>query len=128
MQEIDVEMKNIELGRTLSYVVEHRQMCRNIRFEHAGIETDGLIADGGEPCPGACVRASEQRNVVSQIDHRVGEVRDDPLGAAIQARWNGFVERRDVRYTKTLLRACTPKASCRDRLCRHGQDPVQTAR
>ena len=65
-------------------------------FSGAGIEPDRLIAHRHQLGLGLRVGAGEQGHLVAQVDQRVGQVGDDPLGAAIESRRHGFVQRRDL--------------------------------
>ena len=65
-------------------------------FSGRGIEADRLVAHGHQRRLGPRLGAGEQRHVVAELDQGVGEMGDDPLGAAVEARRDGLVERCDL--------------------------------
>jgi hypothetical protein len=44
------------------------------------------------------IRTGEQRDVVTQFDESVGQMRYDAFGAAVQSRRHRLIERRDLSY------------------------------
>ena len=96
MDQVDVEMQDVELVAPLVQLVQHRQMGREIGLERAGIEPDRLIAHRHERGPGPRLGTRKQRHLVAELDQGVGEVGDDPFGAAVEAGRDGLVERRDL--------------------------------
>src|SRR5262249_59879954 len=53
-------------------------------------------ATGDQPRRGPRITARKQRDVVSRSDELLGQVRYDPLGAAVQPRRDALVQRRDL--------------------------------
>ena len=102
MDEIDVEVQDVELERVLADVVEHGQVRGQVGLERRRIEPDCLIALGDEARRGARLGAREEGHIVTEIDKRVGEVRDDSLRASVETRRHRLVERSDERNPQSL--------------------------
>ena len=96
VQEIDMEMQNIEFVRAPAHLVKQGQMRRKIRFQRGGIEADRSGAHGHKSRPGSGVRACEQGDVVAKSDKGINEMGNDPFGAPVQTRRNGFVKGRNL--------------------------------
>ena len=96
MHQVDVEMQDVELVTSLVQLVQHREMGREIGVEGAGIEPDGLVAHRHERGPGPRLGTGKQRHLVAELDQGVGEMGDDPLGAAVESGRDGLVQRCDL--------------------------------
>jgi hypothetical protein len=96
VQEIRVEVDDVEAVRHLEHAVEHHrvphQPLGTIRREpHAA------AGDRHQAGLRARVAAREQGDVVAVLDQRLGQVRDDALGAAVAARRHALEQRRHLR-------------------------------
>ena len=92
MQHVDVEVDDVELVPPPMQIAQHRQMRRQIGFESARVETNRLVAADHELCLGARFATREQGHVEPEIDQRVGQVSDDPLGTTIKSGRHGLVQ------------------------------------
>ena len=95
MQIVDVKMEGVEFGRAPAHLVEHDHVIGQ-RIPHPGIEPERLLRARYEFRRGQRVAAREQGDLVSLADQLLGEIRDDALGAAVQARRHAFDQRRDL--------------------------------
>ena len=96
MDEINVEMQEIEFAPAQMKLVQHGEMRRHIGFQRRRIEPDGLIAHRHQCRPCLRLRAREQRHVVPKLHQRVGQVRHDPFGAAVEPGRDRLIQRRDL--------------------------------
>ena len=81
------------------HVGEHQLHQPNVvgqRIPAVRIAPEGVRASGDELRGGRRVSAREQRHLVPFRHQLLGEVGDDPLGAAVELWGNGFVERCDL--------------------------------
>jgi len=60
------------------------------------VQPQRVLGDGDQARRRLRVAAGEQRHVVTSPDELLGKVRDDTLGAAIEARGDRLIERRDL--------------------------------
>jgi hypothetical protein len=96
MQHVGVEVDDVELVAPLVQIGQHRQVRGDIRLQRRRVEPDRLIARRRQMRPGARFGAGEQRHVVAQVDQSFAEVGDHALGAAVEPRRHGFVQRRNL--------------------------------
>ena len=96
MHQVDVEVQDVELVASLVQLVQHREMGREIGLERGGIEPDGLVSHRHERGFGLRFGTGKQRHLVAEFDQGVGEMGDDPFGAAVKAGRDGLVERCDL--------------------------------
>ena len=66
-------------------------------------QTEGASTRRTQARPGDRVAAGEQRDVVSEVDQRLGEIRNNPLRSAMQPRWHALVQRRDLGDSQLCL-------------------------
>ena len=66
---------------------------RQVGFQRGRVQPDRLVADHHQPGLGAGLGAGEQGDLVAQLYQGVGQMRRHPLGAAIEPRRDGFIER-----------------------------------
>src|SRR5262245_9068294 len=99
---IDVEVDDVEPVRLPEHFLKHDVVQR--QPVHARlIEAQCLRADRDQLRLGDRVAAGEQCDLVPLTDQFLGQIGDNPLRSTIQLRWNGFVERRDLRDPHNIL-------------------------
>lgn len=95
MRRIGVEVNHVELVRPFAEQIALE------RVRGGGVVVlaapDRPRDAGDEPCRGARVAAREQRDLVAEVDERVGEPRHDALRASVARRRDGFAEGRNQR-------------------------------
>ena len=96
MQQVDVEMQDVELPRTASHFVEHRQVRGDVGFQRCGVQPDRALTDRYQPGGGVRIRGGEQRDVMAELHQCITENRDDSFGATVKLGGDGFCERRDL--------------------------------
>ena len=96
MELIDMEVQDVEVGGPLPDAVEHQHVIGN-RIAHAGVEAQSLRHAGHEFGGRDRIPAGKQRDVMAERHQFLGQVGDDPLGAAVKPWGNAFDQRRDLR-------------------------------
>ena len=116
MQEMaEVEMHDVEIGGAAPDFVQHRKMRGDRRLQRRGIEPQRLVADRHEPCVGDCVRTGKQGDIMPARHQPIGQVGDDPFGAAIKPWRNGFEQRGDVGNSHRLRHELGSCLQCTNR-------------
>ena len=113
MQHVDMEVQHVELVGAPAHFLQHRQVRGEIGLEHCRIEPDRLVAHRHQFGAGARIGAGEQRHLMAQINQRVGKVSDDALGAAVEFRRGGFVQRRNLGDAHEVLGTLASEAAVR---------------
>ena len=83
VDEVDVEMQEIELVPAQMKLVQHGKVSRQVRFQRRRVEPNSLVAHRNQSRPRMGLRTREQRDLVPKLDESVGQMRHDPLGAAV---------------------------------------------
>jgi len=96
MQVVGVEMEDIELVRAAPQAIEHDQMIDQ-RILATAVEPQRDLAARFQRGRGARVAAGEQRDLVPESDQFLGQVRNNPLGAAIKPRGTTLMQGSDLR-------------------------------
>ena len=95
MELVDVEVDDVEVAGLPAHLVEHQHVIGD-GIADGGIEAQGLRAARNEPGRGDGVAAGKQRDVVALLDERLGQVGDDALRSAVEARRHAFHQGRDL--------------------------------
>jgi hypothetical protein len=105
LQDVDVEMKHVELVGALPHLLQHHRMMGQ-GIAHGRVEAQRHIAAGHQFGRGAGIGAGEQRDLVALTHEFLGEIGNDPFGAAIERRRDALIERRDLSdlHRQDLLR------------------------
>ena len=103
MQKVRVKVQHVELACARKHFVQHRKMGGDIGFARRIVQSKRALATRVQRSARARISAREQRHFVTEVDQRVGKVRDDPLGAAVQARRHRLVQRRDLRNAQSAF-------------------------
>jgi hypothetical protein len=98
MKEVDMEMQNVEFLDSLAHLVEHEHVVGDGVLD-GRIEPQRGHGAAGELGGGDGIAAGEQRHVVPELHQFFGQIGDDPLGAAIQARRHALHQGGDLRNT-----------------------------
>ena len=93
---VGVEVQHVELFGARPDLGQLAQVRGEVGLERRRIEPDGLVAHGDQMGLGLRPGAGEQGHLVAELHQRVAQVRDDALGAAVQARRDGFIEGCDL--------------------------------
>jgi hypothetical protein len=93
---VGVEVDHVEAAGLAADLGQHGHVGGQVRLERGGVQADGLVAHDHQLGLGAGVAGGEQGDVVAQVDQGVRQVRDDPLGAAVEAWRDGFVQGRNL--------------------------------
>ena len=96
MELVDMEVQNVEIVGALAHAIEHQHVIGN-RIADAGVEPQRLGHAGHEIGRRDRIAAREQRDLMAERHQFLGQVGDDPLGAAIKPWRNAFHQRRDLR-------------------------------
>src|SRR3954467_9511166 len=102
MQTLRMEMDDVE-GISEPCDALHHDKMRHQRIGASQSERTGPCRF--EPRARRRIAAREQRHLMAKLDQLLGEIGNDPLGAAIQLRWAGFMEWRDLRYSHLSFHA-----------------------
>jgi hypothetical protein len=93
---VEVEMQEIELGRTLIDPLQHHHVQR-VGIAHGTIEPQSARPTGIEPRARHRVAAGKQRDFVAERNQLLGQPRHHALSPAIQLRRHRFRQRGDLR-------------------------------
>ena len=93
---VDMEVQNVEILGALADAIEHQHVVGN-GIPDARVEPQRLRHAGHEIGRRDRIAAREQCNLMAERHQLLGQVRDDPLGAAIKPWRNAFDQRRDLR-------------------------------
>jgi hypothetical protein len=104
VQEVRVKVQHVEVACARHDVVQHREMRGDVGFAGRIVEAKRALAARMQRGARARVPACEERYLMTKIDQCIGQVRDDALGTAVQARGNRLVEGCDLRDAQTLSR------------------------
>ena len=96
MKLVDMEVQDVEVVGALAHAIEHQHVIGD-RIADAGVEPERLGHAGHEIGRGDRIAAGKQRDVMAERHQFLGEIGDDPLGAAIKPWRNAFHQRRDLR-------------------------------
>src|SRR5665213_2035553 len=104
MQVVDVKVKNVKSGCMLADAIEHQHIIGNWIYD-MGVETQ---CEGGathQPRGRYGIATSKQRDIVSELDELLCEIRYDAFGATVKPRWNALHQRRylsDLHFSVSL--------------------------
>ena len=92
MQKIRMKMDDVECFGAPRDAVQQHQVMRK-RIFASGIETQGAIAGGSQCRLGLRVAAGKQSDLMTLAYQLFGQIRDNPLGAAVKLRRTALVQR-----------------------------------
>ena len=96
MELIDMEMQDVEVVGALADAIEHQHVIGD-RIADAGVEPECLGHAGHEIGRRDRIAAREQRHVMAEANQFLGQVGDDPLGAAVKSWGDAFHQGRNLR-------------------------------
>jgi hypothetical protein len=99
---VDVEVDRVEFVRSCKQLFEHHQVVRGL-VDATPVESQRPPAGRHQPRLRHRVATREQRHLVALVHQFLGEVRHDPLGAAVALRRHALVQRRDLGDLHGLL-------------------------
>jgi hypothetical protein len=97
VNEFGMEMDQVERVFPFSQFAHHRQVRGEVGFKARRVEADCLVANGDNFGAALRIRAGEESDFVPELDQRLGQEGNDPLGAAVKFGRNRLIERRDLR-------------------------------
>src|SRR5690606_24842646 len=128
VQHVDVEVDDVEPIRAAPDFVEHGEVCGDIRFERAFVQSDGAIPHHDKVSRGDRVPGPEERHVVSERHQNVRQEGDDALRAAVELRRDRFVEWRYLRDPHSKPNLSTPRYYRRTPVALPSSSPAPSAR
>ncbi|MNQ90988.1 hypothetical protein D3C85_1063510 [compost metagenome] len=96
VQDVGMEMDDVERVGAVQNGGQQGHVRGQVGLQRLGVQPDRLIAHRDQPRPRLGLGAGEQGHLVAQIDQGVGQVGDDPLGAAVETRRHRLIEGRDL--------------------------------
>jgi hypothetical protein len=90
-----VDVQHVELMRAAIHLLQHHHMRRKGVAQRTA-EAQRARQHRLECHRGDRIAAGEQRHVVTEIDEFFCQIRNDPLGSAVELRRNCFGQRRDL--------------------------------
>jgi hypothetical protein len=91
-----VEVQHVEILGAAPHLLHHQHVWRD-HVVNRGIQTQGARPHFVQTSRGDRVATGEQRHLVSERNQLLCQVRHHPLGAAVELRRDGFVQRSDLR-------------------------------
>lgn len=107
LQQVGVEMDDVEFGRARADIVQHREMRRDIGLERRRIEAQRLLSCGNQLRTRDRIATGEQDHVVTKLDQGIAQIGHYPFGPAVELRWHGFTQWRNLRNTHSRSVAVT---------------------
>jgi hypothetical protein len=101
-----MKMDDVEVVSAPPDFVHHRQMRRQFGFEGMWIEPKCLISHRNKRCPRPRLRACEQDDIMAEVEQRVSQMRDNPLGTPIKAGGHRLMERGNLRNPHCMSPEC----------------------
>jgi hypothetical protein len=98
MQIVDVEVDDIELAATMKYLFQQADVMREL-IDTGLVEAQRTRDDRDQSRRRHRIAARKERHVVTLRHELFGEIRDDPLGPAVERGRNALVQRRDLSDT-----------------------------
>jgi hypothetical protein len=92
---VDMEVNDIELPRHAAHALEQQDVMGEL-VDAVIVETQRPRRDGHERRVRDGIAAGKERHVVALPNELVGQIRDDPFGAAVVPGRYAFVQRRDL--------------------------------
>src|SRR6266404_479895 len=95
---VEMKVNDVELSDAVQHFLKHHKMMRKLVDTLVVIEAQRFRAAWHQVCRCFGVSARKQCYFVSILNERLGQIRNNPLGAAVKLWRNAFVERRYLGY------------------------------